>query len=250
MGFLDFFKNAPKKLPPWKKHPYQGDLQKTDALHHLFNTPKAARNEEWLRHFLANVDLASFRSAEPPIAKGPDGFPYFILQMPDPSQPFESYVVRFMVVDFILETGYGIVINPSGNDYDWVFSYGDLVSFYLTGKFYSATPGEVKRETIIRADERIMTGQPAENYLPLPTRSVIRDFLRSMGIARPAVMLVNRIIDGEVTQELAFNFTERDFPSHDHFKFTTQRLAWYLPRHYIVATFPAGSEISGFQELV
>jgi hypothetical protein len=240
MGFFDFFKNAPKELPPWKKMAYQGDLQKTDAIFQLVKVPRGIRDEAWATQFLAQVDMASFRNAEPPVAKGPDGFPYFILSLPDPNQPFESYVIRFMVVDFLLETGYGVVINPAEQGSDWVFSYGDLVNFFLYGNFYHSSVDESRSggQPLHVRGEDLELFLPTEKDLPKPTLSVIGDFLRSMGIRQPGIIMVRRVIDGKTTQNIGLNFGETDLQSSSHFTFALERLAWYLPRQYGLYIFP------------
>jgi hypothetical protein len=251
MAFWDFFSDEKKDdLPPGKKTHYQGDLAKTDILSRLFQTPKTERDNGWKQQLFANVADAAFRCANPQVIKGPDDFPYFILFLPDPYQQFQAFTIRHMVDDFLLQSGYGIVINPKGNQADWVFSYGDIVNFRINGEFYTTIdrPQIKEKETV--EDEKTLIAQPPEKYLPKQARSVIRDFLKSLGIERPQIMLVTKIINGVPVEELAFNLQPRQFPSVKHFEFTMEHLSWFLPRHYVILTFPEGSQpATGFSDL-
>jgi hypothetical protein len=254
MGFFDRFfrdKEKEKDLPPGKKSHYQGDIAKTNLLQKLFEVPKERRDSGWQQQFLANVADAAFRCANPQVIKGPDDFPYFILHVPEPFQNFQAFTIRHMKDDFMLDSGYGIVINPKGNAADWVFSYGDIVNFHISGEFYSPENFQaIQKEETLTKDEQMLVSQPSEKYLPKKTRVIIRDFLKAMGIQHPKVMLVTRKINGSPIQELAFNIKPTDFPSRRHFDFTIEHLSWYLPRHYIILTFPNETDIEkSFAEL-
>ena len=252
MAFWDFFSDKKKDdLPPGKKTHYQGDLAKTDILNKLFQTPRTERGAGWKQQFFANVADAGFRCANPQVIKGPDDFPYFILSLPDAYQSFQAFTIRHMTDDFLLDSGYGVVINPKGNQADWVFSYGDIVNFHINNEFYTTvdTPG-IEQKEVLKKDEEVLIAQPSEKYLPKKARSVIRDFLKSMGISTPQVMLVTRIINGKPVTELAFNLQPKDFPSAKHFEFTMEHLSWFLPKHYIILTFPNDKQASaGFLDL-
>jgi len=240
MGFWDFFSDKPKvELPRGKKTPYQGDMAKTDALYKLFAVPRERRDENWMKLFTANVGDAGFRCGEPQVIQGPDGFSYFILYLPNQYQPFQAFVIRRMKDDFLLEAGYGIVIDPKGQYADWVFSYGDIVNFHINGEFYTSTP------TPEQTDEEFLQGvavsEITEKYLPKLTRAVIRDFLRSQKIMTPRVLLFSKVIEGVNVQRLAFDLYPKDFPTNRHFDFTMNHLAWFLPRHYKIIQLPAAN---------
>jgi hypothetical protein len=226
MAFWDFFSDKPKeKLPPGKKTPYHGDLTKTAILQKLFQTHKQLRDQRWIQEFLANVPDAAFRCTDPQVAKGPDGFPYFILFLPEAYRTFEAYTIRHMKDDFLLNAGYGIMINPGGSDTDWV---------------YSAIDDSLKLEKAKTIDPsgQMSISPLSESYLPKLARSVIKDFLKAMKVEHPKVMLVTQTIDGQPVQELAFNIYPQDFATTRHYDFTLKNLAWYLPRHYTILTLP------------
>jgi hypothetical protein len=239
MGFWDFFSDKPKvDLPRGKKTAYQGDMAKTAMLHKLFALPKERRDEQWVKSFTAAVADAGFRCGEPQVIQGPDGFPYFILHLPNQYQPFQAFVIRKMKDDFLLDTGYGIVINPHGPHADWVFSYGDVVNLHVNGEFYTSVHiPEHEEAELLHGD--VSASDIPEKYLPKQSRAVIRDFLKAQGIQNPKALLLTANIDGARVQRLLFDIQPKDFPTTRHFDFAMNHIAWFLPRHYKVMNLPA-----------
>ena len=109
--------------------PYLGDLNKTAEIYNLIKIPHSERDENWNTSFLSHLSSASFRCGDPQVITGPDGLPYFQLFLPEPNTSFQCYVIEKMKDDFLLEHGYGVVINPTGNQPDWILSYGDSIPF-------------------------------------------------------------------------------------------------------------------------
>jgi hypothetical protein len=252
MAFWDFFSDKPKvELPPGKKTPYQGDMKKTSMLYQLFAIPKERRDENWMKNFIANVADAGFRCSEPQVIQGPDGFPYFMLFLPNQYQPFQAFVIRRMKDDFLLEAGYGIVINPHGaQSYaDWVFSYGDIVNFHINGEFYTSIHiPEFEDDELNYGD--VQAEQPSEKFLPKQARLVIKDFLKSQGMQLPKILLLTKNIDGCRVQRLVFNLYLENFPTTRHFEFTMNHLSWFLPRHYKILQLPSANKwINNFTDL-
>ena len=213
--------------------PYLGDLEKTEILTELFERSGDLRDVSWREKFLENVADASFACGDPQVIVGPDGFTYFHLTIPEPYKAFQCYVIRHMTVDFLLKEGFGVVINPSKEQPDWVFSYGDIVNFHLTNTFYSQAESDLTGSTEkLKEGEEILTGQPAESYLPMQVRTVLRRYLESMGISGSKIMLLTRIINGQANHELAFNLTQAHFPDETEYTRVMGTLQWFLPRHY------------------
>ena len=237
MGLFDFLKgNERKGNEPEKKgerEPYYGDLGKTKILRELFDTPVEQRNEDWQINFLENVVDASFSCGDPQVIEGPDGFPYFQLNIPEPNKQFQCYVIRHMKNDFLLEKGYGVVINPSKGAPDWVFSYGDIVNYQIRNEFYTKSENwHLPMQETIKEKEEILVGQPSESILPNETRSVIRNFLEGLGLNDVKLFLMNRNKPEGYLQELVFNLTPDKFEKKEHFDGVMKSIAWYLPRHY------------------
>jgi len=247
MGLFDFLKKKeqpneitqPEKpiAEENKKQPYFGDLSKTGILHQLVQTPPTERDERWQQNFLANISEASFCCGDPQVVTGPDGFPYFQLFLPEPNKSFQCYVIDKMKDDFLLASGFGVVINPTSNSADWVLSYGDILNLHLNQAFYTTTDTpfskQITDETITE-NEQVMIGQPSEQLLPQQTRKLIADFLKANGFAHPKVLLMMRHgKDGkDVTQDLVFNLTPENFSDENTYRMMMQTIGWYLPRHY------------------
>ncbi len=233
---MDLFKNGKKDEEPTPKtenKPYYGDLSKTTILNELFKIPHEQRDEVWKEKFLENVADASFICGSPQLIKGPDGFPYFQLNIPEPGKPFQCYVIKHMVNDFLLERGFGVVINPLKEQPDWVFSYGDIVNYHIKKAFYTKPEAwDLPKEEVLKEKEEVLVGQPSESIIPVQTRKVIREFLESLGIHDTKLLLMNRRKPEGHLQELVFNLTPDKFDKKEHFEAVMQGIAWFLPRQY------------------
>jgi hypothetical protein len=254
MGFFDFlkFKNKPIAEPvQQRKNRPECDITKTQAMDNLLRVAREQRDDKWLQTFYSNVQTASFACGNPQVFTGPDNFPYFVLQIPEPGKPFESFCIRNMKDDFLLDKGFGVAINPKNNSVDWVFSYGDIVNLHLNNEFYSKKDNvEIKNEDTIENEEKVLVGQPSETFLPAQARKALRAFLQSIGVQRPKIMMVCRTKQGQVIQELAFNIFREDFQSVDQLNYRLQQISWYLPRHYVILSLPKKSNLtSSFEDL-
>lgn len=225
-------------------HGLECDIEKTQTIAQLLKIPIVQRDDSWYHTFYMNIPDASFACSNPQVLIGPDGFPYFILMIPEPNQPFESFCIRNMTDDFLLQRGWGVAINPAEKSADWVFSYGDIMNLNMNNEFFTeANRVVMKKEEIIKIDENILCAQPSDSYLPAQTRSVLRSFLIKSGLINPQIMMVSRSINGEVTQELVFNVFPEDFPSEERFNFRLQQISWFLPRYYMVLSISKNSEL-------
>lgn len=216
---------------------YVGDLEKTAQLHTLVLVPREERDEQWVRQFLALLPLASLICGTPQVIAGPDGFPYFKLSLPQPNDVFQCFVIDHMKDDFLLERGYGVVINADGGQPDWVLSYGDILNYHLTGDFFipdALISNKSEQDEVIAGGEQVMIGQPSEAYLPGETRKLLREFFQLNSIPDPKVLLMMRTQQEEVSQELVFNITPAQFEDEEQFRNMMRTVTWYLPRHYII----------------
>ena len=248
MGLFDFFKPKEKqqeKILKPKVDRLECDITKTQTMVNLFKIPQEQRDENWRQTFYNNVQSASYACGNPQIFDGPDGFPYFVLKTPEANQSFESFCIRNMKDDFLLEKGFGVAINPKENSVDWVFSYGDIVNLHLNNELFTKNDTvEIENEVTIKKDEKMLIAQPSESFLPSQTRRALKIFLKSIGIKRPKLMMVCRTIDGQVIQELAFNIFREDFESIDQLNHRLKQISWFLPRHYIVLSVPNESSFT------
>ncbi len=225
------------------------DITKTQTIIDLLAVPAEQRDEIWNLKFLTDVQTASFACTDPQIVKGPDGFPYFGLNLPEAGKPFTSYCIKNMAEDFLLDNGYGVVINPKENAADWVFSYGDIVNLQINKIFYSpADDIPIEPEITIDRNEKVLIAQPSESYLPAKVRIVLRNYLKYFGVAEPKIMLLSRTSDGKIIQQLAINIFKEEVGHPEKPGDFMRQLGWFLPRHYILVLVPKNSELAGHFE--
>ena len=260
MGIFDFLKKKkpaeeiPATETTVKQEPYLGDLSKTDVIYQLVQTPPSERDETWRETFLANISEASFRCGDPQIVTGPDGFPYFQLFLPEPNKSFQCYVIEKMKDDFLLASGFGVVINPNSSSADWVLSYGDVLNYHLNRTFYTTTETSFSKaiqDETITENEKVMIGQPSEAILPKQTRHLIAEFLETNGVKNPKISLMMRHRqDGNgVEQDLVFNLTPNNFEDEQTYRTVMQTIGWFLPRHYSFVGMSDQSLGEGFMPL-
>lgn len=230
-------KNGAEQSLPKSTEPYLGDLDKTDILFSLVQIPKAERDENWKQLFLENISEASFQCGDPEVKTGPDGFPYFQLFLPEPNKQFQCFVIDRMKDDFLLEAGYGVVINPAANSADWVLAYGDILNLHLNKTFYTTTKTAFsgRSNEINSENEKVLYSQPSETILPKQTRQLIATFLKNNGIKSPSVLLMTRSDGNVASQDLVFNFIPENFKDDNAYRRVMQTISWYLPRHYSFA---------------
>jgi hypothetical protein len=147
------------------------DLSKTEELGELFQTPAEQRDDAWRARFLAAVPDATLITFESQVARGPDSFPYFQLAMPEPG-PITPFCITH-ILDDCLDNGFGVVVfgdaARSGNP-EWVFSYGDLLSHWMSGEFYRA-PAEGGGEP-----GKMLVAAPSEELYPARARKALGEF--------------------------------------------------------------------------
>jgi hypothetical protein len=247
MGLLDLFKPKSKSTnqPSNKPGRAECDISKTQVMIDLFQIPEDKRNDDWKKSLFENVQSASYSCSSPQTFTGPDGFPYFILRTPEADKPFESFCIKNMKDDFLLEKGLGVALNPKENNADWVFSYGDILNLHINQEFLSATTNpELPNNEVIKKSEEILIAQPSESYFPKQARHVLKKFLQRIGIKRPMLMMICSKIEGQIVQELVFNLFAEDFSDTNQLNYHLKQISWFLPRHYVILSIPKNSNLA------
>jgi hypothetical protein len=217
------------------------DISRTPQVVTLLAVPPELRDASWVDAFFDAITNASFAAGEPRMIQGPDGFPYFVLRTPDPHQLFDAYSVAF-IAEEATRKGFGIVLNPGPGTADWVFSYGDIAGYRMTGNLRPMPPRrEFQEHEVTQEPEEVMLGAPSEEALPGYVRRVINHHFKRMGIEQPSVLLMHRPSVKE--SNLVFNVFSEMFTSEEDFRLALGSVSWYLPRHYTVlgvshGTFP------------
>lgn len=229
------------------------DLTKTQEVQELFATPREERDQNWRDRFFAAIVDASMSTPSNQVISGPDGFAYFVLNLPPVAQPFETFCVSH-ILDVCLENGFGVVIQPDANPPQWVFPYGRLWSLKELGKLQIEMPpqpapttnGEPADDEDTDAGTRLFVGQPSIGFFPGYARKVIKEFLvQKTGNASPQVMLVTNPRKVPV-QSLVFSVFAEDFATQQEFDDIMHRLTWFLPAHYGLLSIAKDAEIAQF----
>lgn len=225
------------------------DLAKTVELGALFKTPPEQRGDEWRARFLVAVPDATLVSSSSKIERASDSFPYFQLAMPDPG-PLTPFCITH-ILDDCLDNGLGVVVfadEARSANPEWIFSYGDLLSYSLFGEFYVAPESP---STGAGNGGQLLVGSPSEAMYPARARKVLGDLLRNV-YHHPAPKL--GLIDSPSltpTRNLVVNFEV-----HEHFDGNLESLTaamgqvnWFIPSHIGLMALPHGIEDSGFADL-
>jgi hypothetical protein len=229
------------------------DLAKTGALAGLFATDREHRNESWIQQFYATVPDATLMSFDPQVQQGPDSFPYFHMAIPDPG-PVTPFCVTHLL-DYALDNGYGIAIfgdSSRSKHAEWVFSYGDLLSYSLYGRF-DGDPAEIGRaggNPEAGGAQQVLRAAPSESYFPARARRALGGYLRRMfQHPDPKVAL---IVDPHLNpaRNLMINLTLAQYHG-DRGKLDSamRYLVWFMPRTYSLMPMPPGWDDSGFVAL-
>jgi hypothetical protein len=230
------------------------DLSKTEALSRLFVQPRQDRDDAWRAAFYDAVVDASMATTASQLMQGPDGFPYFVLQLPPAGESFTPFCVSH-VLEHCTDHGYGVVVQPGPSGPQWVFSYGDVFSFRAYGTFDGdpadgESPGGAGSE-VVPKDTPVLVGSPSEAMLPAWSRKVIADFLtRSAGVKEPRVFLLADP-SRPPGRHLVFNVHPQDFPTEAAFGAILRALGWFVPaRRSVIAISKTSSLAESFAPLV
>ena len=246
-NFLNRKEKSPESNSSKKIERSECDISKTQIIANLFNIPSAERDEKWNQLLFDNATTASFACGNPQVTVGPDGFPYFNLIVPEPNMPFESFCISNMKENFLLEKGFGVTLSSKVNTVEWVFSYGQIVNLHLNNQFYSAAdPVKIKNQETITTNQEVLVGQPSEQFLPKPTREILKKHLQTKGILKPQIMLLIRKIEGIPVRELAINIFKEDYSTIEELNNIMHQISWFLPNHYIILSLPKNSEWSKY----
>ncbi len=254
MSLFDFFKPKGEivtTLTPAPSKKQACDISKTNIVAELLKVSRHKRDDTWYQSFYQNVPAASFASATPQTLIGPDGFTYFVLNTPDINKTFEPYCIQNMKDDFLLNNGWGIVLNPAEDkSAEWVFTYGNIVNFHLNNEFVSVTEDAAvenieftKTVGVIKKAEQVLVAQPSESYLPKATRRALKAFLQRKGITRPKLMMLTTNSQGKSARKLAFNIHPENYPVTSKLDYLMQQVGWFLPNNYILVALPKKSSL-------
>jgi hypothetical protein len=225
-------------------HPVH-DIEKTIELRDLFAVPAEQRDPVWRHKFYVVAPGAALTVLDPQIAEGPDRFPYFGLVMPA-TGAFTPFSINY-ALEFVLDRGAGVAIFATPDRAaapQWVFTYGDLVSYRLFGIF----EGSATETAPVQSGGNILVAAPSEQFLPGYARRALGNFIRNVyRHPDPKVALIG---DQSGAQGLMVNLTAEQYNGDEgKLRAALRYLGWFLPRTYRVTAMPAGWSDSNFVPL-
>jgi hypothetical protein len=217
-------------------------MTSADALREHLAVHEDERGAKWRHRFYDLVESAKLKERDPRIFVGPDGFPYFALDVPREGEGGDVSVGD--LIDLATGRGFGIAIEPDCENAAWVFTCGDLVTRRAFGGYEFPRIGVVPAETptfraVLKETQRMEILAPDESMLPPYVRPLLHEyFTRNLGIAEPGVLaLVSP--DQEPREQLVFRIGRADFEDEEQFESAIAGLTWFLPRHLVVSILPA-----------
>jgi hypothetical protein len=217
-------------------------MSDADALREHLALPDHDRGAKWRHRFYDLVESARLNQRDPRIFTGPDGFPYYALDLPDDGD--DGDVAVGDLIDFATDRGFGIAIEPLESTAAWVFTCGDLVTRRAFGGYEFPRIGIVPSESptfraVLKETQRMEILAPDESMLPPCVRPLLHNyFTQTLGIAQPGVLtLVSP--DQEPREQLVFRIVRDDFQCEEEFENAIAGLIWFLPRHLVVSVLPS-----------
>lgn len=218
--------------------------QKTLELADLCDIAPAVRDGAWARKFFETFPQAVLKGRSPQVLRGPDGFPYFALEIPEVGEKFQAFQPA-EVIAHCVEKGFGIVLNPTEEPPDFVFPYGALWAYHARKDFYppSEARGSGEKEERLEEGREVLVGAPSEEFFPTPARLAVATFLKyALGIEQPACFV---LMDAKQKPErsLVFNVFPSSFESQEHFFGALRALGWFFPNDYVATAIDQDSEL-------
>ncbi len=200
------------------------------GIEELFKTQLDERNEAWIFEFNSSIKNYSFEETVPNFFEDRMGMNYLNLSINNQNG---NTIDKF--IEKCLEKGVGICINGVDNKYDWLFTYGELLDYYLNKEFYSNEISEPFTGKVIDKylhERQARIGQPSEKYLPQIARLQIRNLLSLFGLENIKIALIWWIESNRIT--LSFEIFPEMFKnsSDDSLQSLQEFIGWYLPNHY------------------
>lgn len=191
----------------------------------LLSVKPEDRDEKWEKEFFLKLPSSQLIFLSDSPIEGPDGMPYLPVTISNDGEPFEN------VLNWLAEKGVGLVINPSNELPDYVFSYGMIWNFLINGEFLSNNgdrePGE--KEFEFTPGQEMVAGTPSESYFPAHVRALFKEFLMQQGVYEPRVVMLSQ--DSE-NFDLCFSLQSLGNPPQEEWGGILEAFSWFFPLHY------------------
>lgn len=157
--------------------------------------------------------------------EGPDGFPYlFVSTEGAGDDQFRN------IANWCASRGIGVVINPSKEGADYIFTYGMLWNYILRGEFLTSAPAREGGALNIQPGQNLHAGLPSEDYWPSAVRKIFKEFLLQQGIMDLRSILLMEAPGAPV--DLCFSLESLGNPPEKEWPGILEAFSWFFPRHY------------------
>lgn len=192
----------------------------------LLQVPYEHRDHDWEDRFFMSITKSNVKLSAPDPQTGPDGWPYMMTETAaDATEPVQK------IFQWIATRGIGVVLNPTKEYPDFVFTYGMIWHFRETGYFYMRQPEVATGSVNFTAGQKLMTGEPTEKYLPGYVRKILREFFRDQGLHAVKILMVS---ENGKHFDLAFSTESLGSPPEKENQGIAEAISWFLPPHYSI----------------
>lgn len=210
------------------------------TLSELLLIPDSARDHAWENQFFDELLKAKVNLIDEGPQTGPDYWPYLMVETSDDGvEPVVN------ILNWLSNKGIGLVINPTKEYPDYVFSWGMVWNFKEAGLFRLNQAPVVQGIVELNNEQGLMVGEPHPKYLPDYVRNILRQFFLDQGLLKVKILVVSQ--DGK-HYDLALSLESLgNPPKHEH-SGILEALSWFLPTHYSIML-TSEKEIKGFISL-
>ena len=188
----------------------------------------ADRHQAWQEQFLKLVpsSYVTVLSSEP--QQGPDGMPYFLVQIEENSK--EPLI---KLLNWLTEKGIGLVVHPEKEYPDYILTYGMIWFFKETHLFLSPHSMSSHQKGFQSSQNaEVVFGQPSKEFLPLYVRSILRQFFLDQGVYKPQLVMVG---PDKHNMDICFCLESLGNPPVSEHEGILKAISWFLPQHYFIS---------------
>jgi hypothetical protein len=191
------------------------------SLESLLALKSDLRDHDWEMDFFSKIAEAPVRLLSVDPQNGPEGFPYLLTTTyGGPDEPFTK------IAHWCADKGVGLVLNPSEDGEDYLFTFGMLWNFKYRGEFYSYWVHEGEPST----EATMVVRQITDAYWPATPRKIFKEFLIQQGILAARMCLFSKSASSD--PELAISLESLGNPNAREHAGILEAFSWFFPRHY------------------
>lgn len=197
-------------------------------LNQILTVKSKLRDGDWENRFLEALQAGQIRVLSQDPQMGPEGFPYLLTTTygDQGQEPFQR------VAHWCADAGVGIVLNPTEDGEDYLFTFGMLWNYKYRGEFYSFWSHD---DSAINAGGMVVR-KITDVFWPEKPRRIFKEFLAQQNIFTPKAVLFSK--DAKSDPELGISLESLGNPPEREHKGILEAFSWFFPRHYSLLLVP------------